>query len=202
MPRLRSNISNRAWPSAGIQRSTTARVASVEPSSTMTSWSTSGYSSSSTAATVGSSLYAGTTAMRRESNISELIGMRLHVPVEGASYAFVDVDGGGPIEQLTSALADHDARGEVTGPRRSELDERPRHQLLGQLGEAADRHRLGSVEVDDRVLGLWPQRLHERLREVLDVHEVADLATVAVDAQGLAGQGPAEERRQHGGRTH
>jgi len=53
-----------------------------------------------------------------ESNISSLIGMAFHVTKSKVlSDAFVDVDGGGPSEQLTSALADHHAPREVTGSR-------------------------------------------------------------------------------------
>src|SRR4051794_8179438 len=173
MPRLRSNVSSRAWPSTGSQAAMAARVPSVEPSSTTTSSSTSGYSRSSTAATVGSSLYAGTTAMRRGSATGGLAGMGLHVPLERAAHALLDRHARDPAEQLAGPLADHHARGEVAGAGRGELGGRTRDEPLGQLGEAADRHRLGAVEVDDQVLGLRLQRLDERLGEVLDVHEVA-----------------------------
>src|SRR4051794_9771079 len=118
MPRLWSNVSIRACPSAGSQRSTTARVPSVDPSSTTTSWSTSGYSSSSTRATVGSSLYAGTTAMRRVSPTVDLVAVRLHVPVERAPHALVDVDLRRPAEELAGTLADDHPRGEIARPRR------------------------------------------------------------------------------------
>ena len=56
MPRLRSNDSMRAWPPAGSQAEISARVRSVDPSSTTTSSSTSGYRPARTVATVSASL--------------------------------------------------------------------------------------------------------------------------------------------------
>jgi len=122
--------------------------------------------------------------------------MGLHVPVEGASDAFVDVDGGGPLEQLPARSLITTRSGARSRVATVRLDERARHSFLGQ--SASRRIDTGSARLRLMIAFRASGRsaLTERGASPRRTR-VADLAAVAVDAAGLAARARGRKRCQH-----
>ncbi len=73
--------------------------------------------------------------------------------------------------------------------------------LLHDVRDLADAHALVADEVVGAALRLLGERGDDAVGEILDVHELARLAAVAVDLQRLAGERARDEARDDGRRA-